>query len=157
MTIQELAALIDGTVQTKTVDTSREVTCGYTCDLLSWVMAKGKEGMAWATVQAHMNVVAVAVLADMSCVIAAEGVQFGADVLEKAEEEGIALITTGLSAYHVAGACTKRASPEKKRLAGPPQLFAAARVMLRAEGRKRAKGPAWRILSIAIWHRDGNP
>ena len=103
MTIQELAALIDGAVQTKTVDTSREVTCGYTCDLLSWVMAKGREGMAWATVQAHMNAVAVAVLADMSCVIAAEGVQFGADVIEKAEEEGVALITTDLSAYHVAG------------------------------------------------------
>lgn len=103
MTIQELAALINGTVQTKTVDTGREVTCGYTCDLLSWVMAKGREGMAWATVQAHMNVVAVAVLADMSCVIAAEGVQFGADVIEKAEEEGVALITTDLSAYHVAG------------------------------------------------------
>ena len=42
MTIQELAALIDGVVQTKTVDTSREVTCGFACDLLSWVMAKGK-------------------------------------------------------------------------------------------------------------------
>ena len=35
--------------------------------------------------------------------IAAEGVQFGADVIEKAEEEGVALITTDLSAYHVAG------------------------------------------------------
>ena len=92
MTIQELAALIGGTVQTKTVDTSREVTCGYCCDLLSWVMAKGREGMAWATVQAHM-----------SCVIAAEGVQFAADVIEKAEEEGVALITTDLSAYHIAG------------------------------------------------------
>ena len=103
MTIQELAALIGGTVQTKTVDTSREVTCGYCCDLLSWVMAKGREDMAWATVQAHMNAVAVAVLADMSCVIAAEGVQFAADVIEKAEEEGVALITTDLSAYHIAG------------------------------------------------------
>ena len=101
MTIQELAALIGGTLQTKTVDTSREVTCGYCCDLLSWVMAKGRE--AWATVQAHMNAVAVAVLADMSCVIAAEGVQFAADVIEKAEEEGVALITTDLSAYHIAG------------------------------------------------------
>jgi len=71
MTIQELAALIDGAVQTKTVDTSREVTCGYCCDLLSWVMAKGREGMAWATVQAHMNVVAVAVLAAVLCLTAA--------------------------------------------------------------------------------------
>ena len=109
MTIQELAALIGGTLQTKTVDTSREVTC-YTCDLLSWVMAKGREGMAWATVQAHMNVVAVAVLADMSCVIAAEGVQFDASVIEKAEEEGVALITSDLSAYHIAGLMHEKGS-----------------------------------------------
>ena len=101
MTIQELAALINGTVQTKTVDTGREVTCGYTCDLLSWVMAKGREGMAWATVQAHMNVVAVAVLADMSCVIAAEGVQFDASVIEKAEEEGGGMINSELSSYQI--------------------------------------------------------
>ena len=50
-----------------------------------------------------MNVGAVAVLADMSCVIAAEGVQFDASVIEKAEEEGVALITSDLSAYHIAG------------------------------------------------------
>ncbi len=103
MTIQELAALIDGKVETKTVDTGREVLCGYVCDLLSWVMARGREGMAWVTVQAHMNVVAVAVLADMSCVVAAEGVQFEPAVVEKAEEEGIALITSPLSAYRIAG------------------------------------------------------
>lgn len=103
MTIQELAALIDGTVETKTVDTGREVSCGYVCDLLSWVMARGKEGMAWVTVQAHMNVVAVAVLADMSCVVAAEGVQFEPSVVEKADEEGVALIASPMSAYRIAG------------------------------------------------------
>ena len=101
MTIQEVAALIDGTVQTKTVDTSREVTCGYTCDLLSWVMAKGREGMAWATVQSHMNVVAVAALADMSCVIAAEGVKFPPDAVAKAQSEDLALLECDKSAYEI--------------------------------------------------------
>ena len=103
MQIGEMAETLGWKLLTENTDTTREVKGCYCGDLLSWVMAKGREGMAWATVQAHMNVVAVAVLADMSCVIAAEGVQFGADVIEKAEEEGVALITTDLSAYHVAG------------------------------------------------------
>lgn len=103
MTIGELAGLIGAEIVTKAVDTDREVLCGYACDLLSWVMAKGKEGMAWITVQAHMNVIAVAVLADMSCIIAPEGVKFEADVVEKAEEEGIALLTSDKSAYQLSG------------------------------------------------------
>lgn len=108
MTIQELANLIGATVMTKTVDTGREVTCGYVCDLLSWVMARGREGMAWATVQTHMNAVAVAVLSDMSCIIAVEDVQFEAAAIEKAEEEGVALLTTDKSAYAVAGLMAKQ-------------------------------------------------
>lgn len=103
MTIAELSQLIEGTIQTPGVDTQRQVTCGYVCDLLSWVMARGSEGMAWVTVQAHMNSVAVAVLAEMSCIIGAEGVRFDASVIEKACQEGMALITTDLSAYRIAG------------------------------------------------------
>ena len=103
MTIAKLAELIGAEIVTKDVDLEREVTCGYACDLLSWVMARGKEGMAWITVQAHMNVIAVAVLADMSCIIAPEGVKFDADVAEKAAEEGIALLTCEKSAYTLAG------------------------------------------------------
>ncbi|NLD60455.1 MAG: AraC family transcriptional regulator [Clostridiales bacterium] len=103
MTIRELADLTGATIVTKTVDADREVKCGYACDLLSWVMARGREGMAWVTVQAHMNAVAVAVLADMSCVAAAEGVKFDEAVVQKAEEEGVALLETSKSAYEVAG------------------------------------------------------
>ncbi|NLF28917.1 MAG: AraC family transcriptional regulator [Clostridiales bacterium] len=103
MTIRELADLIGAKIETKTVNTGREVLCGYACDLLSWVMARGKEGMAWITVQAHMNAVAVAVLSDMSCVVAAEGVKFDAAVIQKAEEEGVALLETAKSAYEAAG------------------------------------------------------
>jgi hypothetical protein len=103
MTIRELADMIGATVETGAVDTDRDVTCGYACDLLSWVMSRGREGMAWVTVQAHMNAVAVAVLADMSCVIAAEGVRFDEAVVKKADDEGVALLASDKSAYEIAG------------------------------------------------------
>lgn len=64
------------------------MSCGYTCDLLSWVMAHGKQGMAWITVQTHMNVIAVASLMEMAAVIIPEGIQMEEPSLEKAREEG---------------------------------------------------------------------
>ena len=73
MTVRELAALIGAKSLTADSCLDREVKCGYSCDLLSWVMAHGAESMAWVTVQTHMNVIAVAALHDMSCVIIPEG------------------------------------------------------------------------------------
>lgn len=75
------------------------VTCGYTCDLLSWVMAHARQGMAWITVQTHMNVIAVAALMELSCVILPEGIQMEQGVLDKAREEGIAVLCSPLTAY----------------------------------------------------------
>ena len=62
MKVSELTALVEAQNMTPGVEEDREISCGYTCDLLSWVMAHGCEGMAWVTVQTHMNVVAVAAL-----------------------------------------------------------------------------------------------
>ena len=59
MDIQGLIDLTNAKLLTPNADLAREVQCGYNCDLLSWVMAHGKNGMAWITVQTHMNVVAV--------------------------------------------------------------------------------------------------
>ena len=94
MTISELAEKIGANVVTPGVDLSREISSGYTCDLLSWVMAHGKEGMAWITVQTHMNVIAVATLHDMACVIIPEGIKVEEDVIKKADEEGVAVLTS---------------------------------------------------------------
>lgn len=103
MNIQELALAIDAKILTKSADLTREVSGGYTCDLLSWVMAHGKEGMAWITVQTHMNVIAVATLHDMSCVIVPEGIRVEDDVAAKADEEGVAVLSSGLSAFEICG------------------------------------------------------
>ena len=51
MTVSELITLTGATDMTPDVPKEKQVTCGYTCDLLSWVMAHGTAGMAWITVQ----------------------------------------------------------------------------------------------------------
>lgn len=99
MTIGELLRLTEGRLLTPEEGMAREVSCGYCCDLLSWVMAHGRPGMAWITVQTHLNVVAVAALHDMSCLILPEGLRMEGAPLDKAGEEGLAVISSDLSAY----------------------------------------------------------
>lgn len=102
MKVNELIGLIDGKLLT-CGGGENEITCAHTCDLLSWVMAKGQEGCAWVTVQTHLNVIAVASLHDMACVVLPENIQMDKTVLDKADEEGIGVIVSPLSAYSICG------------------------------------------------------
>jgi hypothetical protein len=103
MTLHNLTELNYLNLLTALPDPSRVITGGICCDLLSWVMAKGQPGMAWITVQTHMNVAAVASLHELSCIIVAEGCTMPQEVLKKAEEEGIAVFSTPLSEYSLCG------------------------------------------------------
>lgn len=103
MNIADIAGITESTVKTPNVKLERDVDCGYACDLLSWVMAHGAKNMAWVTVQTHMNVIAVATLMDMSLVIAPEGISFPQNVIDKADEEGIALLESPKTAYELCG------------------------------------------------------
>jgi len=76
---------------------------GYASDLLSCVMAGAKVGNLWITLQAHINIVAVASLADVSAIIITEDAQPEPDVIEKANTQGVTLLSTGLGTYQVAG------------------------------------------------------
>ncbi len=100
MKAEELAGLIDGDIKTQG-GRDNEILCGCTCDLLSWVMAKGVAGCAWITVQTHMNVIAVASLHDMACVICPEGMSPEPATVDKADEEGIAIISSPYTAYKI--------------------------------------------------------
>ena len=111
MKVSELTELLEAQNMTPGVEEDREVSCGYTCDLLSWVMAHGCEGMAWVTVQTHMNVVAVAALAEMACVILPEGITMEQDVLDKANAEGMCVLTSKLTAYEICGRLSSQGIP----------------------------------------------
>lgn len=101
MTVNELASKIEGKVLSAHGD--NEIACGCACDLLSWVMARGNPGCAWVTVQTHLNVIAVASLHEMACVIWPENVELNEESVKKADEVGVALISSPLSAYKIAG------------------------------------------------------
>lgn len=103
MTVAELKELLGARVLNEGVDLSREVGSAYVCDLLSWVMAKGAPGTAWVTVMNHLNVIAVATLLDMSCVIIPENIEVKPETLEKAAEEEIPVLSTGKTAFEIAG------------------------------------------------------
>ena len=103
MKVADLITLLDASLQTPVLPTDREISCGYSCDLLSWVMAHGEEGMAWVTVQTHMNVVAVAVLADMACVILPENIDMDIDSIGKAVDEGLCVLKSPLTAFEICG------------------------------------------------------
>lgn len=79
----------------------QEITGLYCSDLLSWVMAKGKAGNAWITVQTHQNVLAVASLLEFSCIILPDGLTMEPAVLEKAVEENIAVVGCDMDAYGI--------------------------------------------------------
>jgi predicted transcriptional regulator len=80
----------------------REISGVYICDLLSWVMAHAKKGDAWITVMSHANVIAVASLLDLGCIIVPEDIEMDQDAVKKAEEEGIPVLSTAMNAYEAA-------------------------------------------------------
>ena len=111
MNLQEILPLIEGKLLTEKAETNQSISSAYVCDLLSWVMSKGKQGMAWITVQTHLNVIAIAALHHMSCVILPENIQMEESSIKKAQEEGIAVISSPLSSYALCGILAKQGIP----------------------------------------------
>ncbi len=107
MLIRDVSEKIGLRVLAGNVGLDKELTGLYICDLLSWVMAHAGKGDAWITVQTHSNVIAVAVLLELACVIVPEGIEVEEETLQKAEVEGIPILQSSMSAYALAKAFCK--------------------------------------------------
>lgn len=70
----------------------------YTCDLLSHAMAKLNQGDVWITVHTNINVIAVASLTECGCVIVPENIRVEEQTIKRAEEKGVAVLSSNLSA-----------------------------------------------------------
>ena len=103
MTVAKVMEALGLKLLTKDVCLEGEVTGGCVCDLLSVVMAEGGAGMAWITVQTHLNVIAVASLHEFSCVIVSGDAAVEAETLEKAQAEGIPVLVSPETNYSLAG------------------------------------------------------
>lgn len=83
-------------------DPDRQVRGGYAGDLLSWVMGRAGQDCAWLTIMSNQNVAAVALMADVACVVLTEGVEPDADLLRRAKEKEVTLLGTGEDTYTAA-------------------------------------------------------
>ena len=80
----------------------REVEGVYIGDLLSWVMGRAQSGNVWLTIMSNLNIVAVATLSDVSCILLCEGVGLEESVRSTAEAKGINILATDMTAFEAA-------------------------------------------------------
>ncbi len=103
MTVREMMELTGARLLTPDAPLDREVTAGYACDMLSWVMGHEQPGMVWITVQTHLNVIAVAELIEASCVILSDCSQVDDAMLKRATDDGFPLLASDRSAFALSG------------------------------------------------------
>lgn len=84
-------------------ETFREVTGGYTSDLLSDVMGHARSGEVWITLQTHKNVAAIASLKELTAIILVKGLAPDDDMLAQASAEGIPVLGTGCGSFEISG------------------------------------------------------
>ncbi len=80
-----------------------EVTGGYVGDLLSDVIAHSRKGDVWITIQTHPNIVAVATMKELSGIILTGGRQPESDTTQRADQEGIPILTSSLFSFELVG------------------------------------------------------
>ena len=83
-------------------DMDREIIDCYIGDLLSWVMGRAGEDSIWLTVMGNINAVAVATLADVSCIVLVENSTLDEEAKVKAQTHGVTILSTEKNAYNLA-------------------------------------------------------
>lgn len=103
MKVVEIQNYLHLQVMAGTKGLDQKVTGGYCGDLLSDVMANATQGSVWITIQGHQNIVAVGVLRELAAIILVNGRQPDEETKAKADEEGIPILLSSLTAFQLAG------------------------------------------------------
>ncbi len=85
----------------------------YTSDLLSDVLANGRDANVLITIQAHKNTVAVATVVDISLIIICNNRPLIDDMITAAAEAKIGVVRTNLSQFEVSGRLWQAIQREK--------------------------------------------
>ena len=103
MTISDLIKPFGLKIETGKDRLDEDVTGGYASDLLSDVIAHSRKGDVWITIQTHPNIVAVATMKELSGIILAGGRQPEAETIQRADQEGIPILTSPLFTFELVG------------------------------------------------------
>lgn len=103
MKVQELVEKLGLKVLSGEKGLEREIEGCYVSDLLSDVMGNADSGNIWITLQTHKNVMAVASLKELACIILVKGFLPNEDTINQSNEEEIPILQTSMSTYEVTG------------------------------------------------------
>ena len=91
MTVEQIAKRLNAEIINMPFP-EREADGVYCGDLLSWVMGHAKPDNIWVTIMTNKNVLAVASLIDMSCVIISEDAVLDKEFIDTALEKEINIL-----------------------------------------------------------------
>jgi predicted transcriptional regulator len=103
MKVCDLVKTLELTVFSGNSGLEKEITGGYSSDLLSDVMGNAKEGNVWITIQTHKNIMAVASLKEVSAIILVKNLKPEDDVKNISNDECIPILGTSLDAFMLSG------------------------------------------------------
>ena len=103
MKVQELVDKLGLKVLAGESGLDREIDGCYISDLLSDVMGNAEMNNVWVTLQTHKNVMAIASLKELACVILVKGQTASEETLEQSNEEGIPFLSTTMQTFETAG------------------------------------------------------
>lgn len=101
MTVGEMAKQAELEVMAAAGHLDVEVTGGYSGDLISAVMTNAKQGNVWVTWHVRMNIVAAAVVANLTAIILVADRQPPQETIQKAEQEGIPILGSKQGAFEL--------------------------------------------------------
>ena len=103
MKVKELVEKLNLQVLSGAEGLDRDIEGCYVSDLLSDVMGNAEMGNVWVTLQTHKNVMAIASLKELACVVLVKGQTASEDTLEQSNEEGIPFLSTTMQTYETVG------------------------------------------------------
>ncbi len=103
MTVRELKEKLNLRLVSGEEGLDNVIDGGYTSDLLSDVMGNAEMGQCWITLQTHKNIMAIASLKDLACIVLVKDLEPNSDTIEQSNEEGIPILTTSKEAFEITG------------------------------------------------------
>lgn len=102
MTLQDLIDKGIFEVIYKGETVNKVISKPFCCDLLSIAMSRAPKDSAWITVMGNGNTLAVASLAEVACIVLAEGCSLDEGALNRARTEDICVFSTDMSIFDAA-------------------------------------------------------
>ena len=103
MKIYEIKDLLNAKILTGDEMLGCEVASAFCCDMMSDVLAYVKDQAVMLTGLVNAQVIRTAEMMDMKCIVFVRSKRPSADMLELAEEHGIAVMTTAKRMYDACG------------------------------------------------------